>query len=601
MQRVSLSSFKVKLVLYFLLLSLLPLAAAFWGFTSVAGQNETRRVDTRIQAGMRSVLASYEERLNEAASLARVYAQTPALQNQLRLNDVQALSHILRESNNVYVTTANGDLIGQSPEFAAARTVPVKSRSRTLGYVTVAVPFNTELIMSLRRHSGLASADSLAIARDGRIASSSPTVTGILSSTPGQTRTTTVAGVRYRALVEPALRDDPTKQFAVLTPQALIDSANANSRNRLLLGLLASLALVSLVAYFEGRSIVRTLRNLAEAAQGIARGRFHERVPVEGRDEFALLGTAFNDMANQLQARLAELEEERARLRDAITRFGEALAATHDANQLLRVIVEAAVEATGATGARLLADDGTIVESGDPDAAGERLEFALSAARTAFGTLSIVGDSFDEEQRMAASSLASHATIALENARLHRIVERQALVDGLTGIANRRQCEDALTTEIAQADRLGTPLTLVLADLDDFKLVNDVHGHAVGDDVLREFASVLRSTLRDSDLAGRWGGEEFLLLLPGADLDGGVHLADRVRAVLGERAFLGRDGEVVNVTCSFGVAQHRVGGSERDLYAAADQALYRAKRDGKNRVELERLSAAFSSLRRESN
>jgi diguanylate cyclase (GGDEF)-like protein len=593
MHRVSLSSFKVKLVLYFLLLSLLPLVAAFWGFTSVAGQNETHRVDTRLQAGMRSVLAAYQERVNEAASEARVLAQTPALQNQLRLGDLQALVHVLRESPNVYVTTASGESLGSPPGFALMRQVAVTTKNGPLGYVNVAVPFDTRLIMDLRRHSGLAATDSLAIARDGRVAVSSPTIRGILSSAPGQTRTTTIDGVRYRALVESALADDPTVQFAVLTPQSLIDAANASSRNRLLLGLIASLALVSLVAYFEGRSIVRTLRSLADAAQGIARGRLHERVPVHGRDEFALLGGAFNDMANQLQARIAELGEERARLRDAITRFGEALAATHDANQLLRVIVEAAVEATGARGARLLADDGTIVESGDPDAAGERLEFALSAARTAFGTLSIVGEAFDEEQRMAASSLASHATIALENARLHRIVERQALVDGLTGIANRRQCEDALTTEIAQADRLGTPLTLVLADLDDFKGVNDVHGHAVGDDVLREFASVLRSTLRDSDLAGRWGGEEFLLLLPGADADGGAHLADRVRAVLGERAFLGRDGEVVNVTCSFGVAQHRVGGTERDLFAAADQALYHAKRNGKNRVELEQLVRSF--------
>jgi diguanylate cyclase (GGDEF)-like protein len=186
---------------------------------------------------------------------------------------------------------------------------------------------------------------------------------------------------------------------------------------------------------------------------------------------------------------------------------------------------------------------------------------------------------------MAGISLASHATIALENARLHRIVERQALVDGLTGIANRRQCEDSLTTETAQAERLGTPLTLVLADLDDFKAVNDVHGHAVGDDVLREFAEVLKATLRDSDLAGRWGGEEFLLLLPGADAEGGANLADRVRAGLAERSFLGRNGEVVTVTCSFGVAQHDPGGTKRDLFAAADQALYRAKRAGKNRVE----------------
>src|SRR5207247_6300528 len=132
------------------------------------------------------------------------------------------------------------------------------------------------------------------------------------------------------------------------------------------------LALVSIVAYFEGRSIVRTLRALAEAAHGIARGRLSERVPVRGRDEFALLGTAFNEMANQLQARLAELEDERGRVRDAITRFGEALAATHDIGTLLRVIAEAAVEATGATGARLVADDGRVAASGAADGAGER-------------------------------------------------------------------------------------------------------------------------------------------------------------------------------------------------------------------------------------
>jgi diguanylate cyclase (GGDEF)-like protein len=308
---------------------------------------------------------------------------------------------------------------------------------------------------------------------------------------------------------------------------------------------------------------------------------------VRGRDEFAMLGTAFNDMANQLEARLVELDAERARLRDAITRFGEALAATHDVHQQLLVIVEAAVEATGAAGGRLLGEDGTVVQTGDPDSGGERLEFMLNAARTTFGTLTIVGESFDEEQRLVASSLASHAAIALENARLHRVVERQALVDGLTGIANRRHCEDALTAEIARAERLGTTLTLVLADLDDFKAVNDRHGHAVGDEVLRRFAVALRATVRDSDLAGRWGGEEFLLLLPGADSVGGAQLADRVREAFANEEFDGAYGEIFGVTCSFGLAQHRPGNGQRELFAAADRALYQAKRAGKNRVELE--------------
>jgi diguanylate cyclase (GGDEF)-like protein len=580
-------SFKVKLVIYFVLLSLLPIGAAFWGFTQVAGQTETRRVDARIQSGMRALLASYEDQLNAAQLQATSIASKPAFQRDLEDHDLSSIGQMLRSEPNVYVSSVDGDIVGHPAIFAATRQATVVSSTGLVGYVTVSVPFDGTLVHELRARSGLAPADSLVILKRGRIVASSPAVAGLVAEPSGQMKTISVRSDRFRSLVAPAVAEDPVVRFAVLSPQSLIDGANSSSRNKLLLGLIASLALVALVAYFEGRSIVRTLRTLAEAAHGIARGRLSERVPVRGRDEFAMLGSAFNDMANQLEARLAELEAERGRLRDAITRFGEALAATHDVNQQLRVIVEAAVEATGAAGARLLADDGTVVETGEPDSGGEQLTFDLTAGRTAFGTLTIAGPSFDEEQRLAASSLASHAAIALENARLRRIVERQALVDGLTGIANRRQCEDALVAEIARAERLDSTLTLVLADLDDFKAVNDAHGHAVGDDVLRTFADVLRSTVRDTDLAGRWGGEEFLLLLPGAEAVGAAQLADRVREAFAERSSIGRDGEIVTVTCSFGVAQYRPGDTQRELFGAADRALYQAKRAGKNRVEID--------------
>jgi diguanylate cyclase (GGDEF)-like protein len=577
-------SFKVKLVLYFLLLSVLPIGAAFWGFASVAGKSETRKVDTRLQGGLRTVLAGYQERVDGAQREATELAGSRSFEKALEQRDAAAIGRLLGTSGTVSVRAA-GFQVGRPPAFAATREVGVVTRKGPIGSVTVAVPFDQALVDSLRAGSGLGRSDALAILRNGHIVASSPAVAGDVGVGAGQIATASVGGKRYRTLVAPAVSDLPSVRFAVLSPQSRIDAANSSARDRLLLGLVLSLLLVSLVAYFEGRSIVRRLGSLAEAAYAIARGRLSERVPVHGRDEFALLATAFNDMANQLQARLDELEDERGRLRDAIARFGEALAATHDVGTLLSVIVEAAVEATGAAGARLLADDGRLIESGTLDGGGEQLQFPLTAGRTTFGTLTLVGPAFDVEQRMTANSLASHAAIALENARLHRVVERQALVDGLTGIANRRQCEDALTQEIARAERLGTPFTLVLADLDDFKTVNDIHGHPVGDDVLREFASVLKSTLRESDLAGRWGGEEFLLLLSGTDAAGGTNLAERVRTALTERSFLGRDGEVVFVTCSFGVAQHRAGGDERDIFAAADRALYRAKRDGKNRVE----------------
>jgi diguanylate cyclase (GGDEF)-like protein len=288
-------------------------------------------------------------------------------------------------------------------------------------------------------------------------------------------------------------------------------------------------------------------------------------------------------MAAQLEARLAELEAERARGREARARFSEALAATHDAKQLLRIVAAAAVEATSARGSRITSSDGSVVTSGDAENDGEWLVLPLIAAGERFGTLELVGDSFGKEERMNAASLVAHAVVALENARLHGMVERQALVDGLTGLANRRAASDALHAEAARAQRLETPLSVVLADLDGFKEVNDVRGHAVGDEVLRVFADVLRETLRESDVAGRWGGEEFLLLLPGADEEGAAQLADRVRIALAGRDIEGAPG--LRVTASFGVAEYAGQSNSEQLVDAADSALYRAKRAGKDRVE----------------
>jgi diguanylate cyclase (GGDEF)-like protein len=288
-------------------------------------------------------------------------------------------------------------------------------------------------------------------------------------------------------------------------------------------------------------------------------------------------------MAAQLEQRLAELDTERKRVRDATARFGETLVATHDTDQLARVIVEAAIGATGASGGMMLGPRGEVARTGDPEGARETIAFPLRAGASDFGLLVLAADSFDADQMEMASFLATQAVVALDNARLHGIVEQQALLDGLTGLANRRSAEETLRSELARAARFGIGGCLVLADLDDFKRVNDQFGHPVGDEVLKTFAQTLLDTVRESDVAARWGGEEFALVLSGTGAEGGANLAERARAAI-EAETLSAAGGDVSVTASFGVAAFNDTDELGELVAAADSALYAAKRAGKNRV-----------------
>jgi diguanylate cyclase (GGDEF)-like protein len=577
-----LSSFKLKLVAYFVLLSLVPMAATYWGFSTVAGSGESRQVTLRQEAGLRAALALYAERADRAQAQAEQLARSRPLQRALERRDRRMLRRIVADEPSLYVVGARGLRAGAAPRRAARFPVDVVTGTHRLGEVVATIPLDASLVARLRLGAAFDSGDVLVLLEGTRIVSASPFVSGRVPVAAGRSATIRVGGTRYRTFVAPALPRVGAR-LAVLTPKALIDAASARTRDRLLAGLLGCLALVGVVAYLQGRAIVRNLSRFATAARGIAHGSLGERVPVRGRDEFAALGAALNDMAAQLEARLAELEAERGRVREALVRLGEALAATHDARELLRIVAATAVEATSARGSRIVSVDGSVVVSGDADGDGERLILPLTASGERFGTLELVGDSFSEEQRMNAASLAAHAVVALENARLHGMVERQALVDGLTGLANRRAASDALHAEVARAERLETPLSVVLADLDEFKEVNDVHGHAVGDEVLRVVAEVLRETLRESDVAGRWGGEEFLLLLPGADEEGAAQLAERVRVALAARSIPSAPG--LRVTASFGVAEYAGETNSEQLLEAADGALYRAKRAGKDRVE----------------
>ena len=584
-------SFKLRLVIYFMLLALLPLVAATVAFSEVAERGETGSADSRLSTAIRVAQPDYAEQLEDAAGTALSLAHATRVQQALATHDRSALIQTAKEVENSAFFSAGGQfLAGDRPDpVDGIRDVPVNgSNGRLLGRVVVHVPFSNQLASALGARAALDGGDRFAFVADGRVIAPDA-IRGELTVPHQEPRFVSVNGVSYRALGTELLAAEngrPAVALVALSPKATVDQAVTDLRNRFLLFSAVAMVAVGILAYTFGRTIVRSLGELAAAAGAIAKGRLEQRVPVRGRDEFAALGTAFNDMAAQLEQRLRELDAERARVRDTIARFGAALAATHDPYALLPVIVTNTVEATGAAGARLVVNDNEIAREGDPGD-GERalaIPLGLDGRESGVLYLSPKEADFSDDARELAHWLGSQASIALENARLHRLVERQANTDGLTELPNRRHFEEALEAEISRAERFGGSLALILADLDDFKQVNDRYGHQTGDDVLQTFADILRATVREIDLPARYGGEEFAVLLPQTDLEGAHQLAERLRRALAARPMSTHPGGLVAVTSSFGVAAFPEAPTPAALFASADEALYRAKRSGKNCV-----------------
>lgn len=162
----------------------------------------------------------------------------------------------------------------------------------------------------------------------------------------------------------------------------------------------------------------------------------------------------------------------------------------------------------------------------------------------------------------------------------NRELARLSVTDKLTQLYNRMKLDELLTRELSRANRYGSKLSVILCDIDHFKSVNDVHGHQVGDKVLLDFANVLKANLRESDILGRWGGEEFLVIVPENSIREAEILAEKLRAAIADHQFP----VVGHKTCSVGLTAHRLGDTESSMLARADEALYEAKQSGRNRV-----------------
>jgi len=195
---------------------------------------------------------------------------------------------------------------------------------------------------------------------------------------------------------------------------------------------------------------------------------------------------------------------------------------------------------------------------------------------------------FSEDELRILGLLADQAAIAIENARLYEEAQRLSITDGLTGLYNSRHFYAVLKREMARNDRYDHVLSLVMMDIDNFKAYNDAHGHLAGDDLLQELARLLLVQIRESDMAFRYGGEEFALLLPETDKTAAARLAERIRDLMTAHEFTIKEtGASSYITVSMGVAMYPTDATdEREFVHAADMALYAAKAAGKNRVRV---------------
>ena len=425
---------------------------------------------------------------------------------------------------------------GTAPRPGLRRTVGLTADAGVVARVVVTVPLDGTGLRLLRRRARLPSSVVVFFARNGRIEEGSLPRAHIPVGTAGPAAIS--LGGRTYLTRQIALPGSAAARVGLALPEAWIADRAASTRRRALL--LGAAAAATLAAAW---SSLWTLRGA---------GRPRRRVRKSPEQAIALLGNA--------------------------------LAASHDPISLLPVILRVAVDATGARGGRLLEGGAERARVGNCSPSRHELVLPLEEAQGDYRlVLYPASRSVDRRGQESARWLAAQAASAIENARLHDVIKRQAATDDLTGLLNRRQFRVSLAAELSRVDRFGGSVALLLADLDDFKQINDTFGHDAGDAVLAEFASLLTGELREVDVAARLGGEEFSVLLPETSLEDATTVAERLRSRTAGRRFVLEDGRAIGFTVSIGVTAGAAG-DPRELLRDADRALYRAKALGKNRV-----------------
>jgi diguanylate cyclase (GGDEF)-like protein len=645
-------SFRGRLLIFFTIIVIVPMIAVALVLFALSEQSETGKADAGIAAGLRNGLSLYGDAGERADPALRRVASDRQLRTALARNRLPVararIRRLLDQDDRIVAIElydGEGELVARagSESAVALRVAPLVSGSRGAGSLAVSVTEAGSFVRRLERISGLEAS----VLRGGRLlATTMPRDAPATFGPPGRSRDAEVNGKQYRGSSQ-RVTAGPGPPVDVAAFQDATDLNSAVSDNRkVIFGILLAFFLLALAcSVFVSRALQAQIQKFLAAARRLALGDFQHPVPTQGRDEFSQLGREFNSMSEQLAAKIEEVERKRRELEETIRRVGDAFATGLNRQGVVELAAQTALDACEADAGRALPLDRRVLRTIKVGEADEELEAALETAeREAFRVRPDVGAEFLEQvdpdapspphrrasaataggahalamplrARLGAHSeiqyvgvisiarrgrkfsraeeelleyLTAQAVVSVENSDMHQTVQRQAVTDELTGLANVRQLHGVLQHELERAWRFESPLGLVMLDIDDFKQVNDTYGHQQGDVVLASVARALRDLSRDIDEPARYGGEEMAVVLPQTDAEGAALLAERMREAVEGLHVPRVDGDgYLAVTASFGVASIPFNASDKEsLIAAADAALYRAKRSGKNRVEV---------------
>ncbi|HEX4008635.1 MAG TPA: diguanylate cyclase [Solirubrobacteraceae bacterium] len=609
-------SFRSRLTSFFILIVVVPMAAVGFLVFRLIDDSQSGKADARASGVASAAATVYESASSQASLRARTLAGDLALVPVAKLDKRAATFAAQLGLARVTIQVGARPVvdIGNRTAIAPGIALVTAAGKRPARTVTA-----SQLTASAYANE-LASPGVDVVVRSGAttLASTLPGAAG--RGLPTSRGSVTIGSNTYHVLTQRFSGFDHAQiAVSVLSNPAATGGSVGADRVLAAVFIAGFLILAFFFSLLASRALHGQLSQFLGAARRLAGGDFSEQVPTTGSDEFALLGQEFNNMSEQLERRLAELEQERSRVRKSIRRIGEAFASGLDRDALLELALKTAMDATNAERGRVSARqtpadplqetihvgrlaglEGAIYDAERralaADGVGEASVEDAHLATVALGSIAPGGPThglitvcregrgFTEDDLELLRSLASQATLAMANVNLHYDVQRQAITDDLTALATHGHFQELLSAEMDEVRRYHYPVGLIMLDIDNFKSVNDVYGHQQGDLVLHSVADALRSSSRDVDVAARYGGEEMALILPHTDLEGAYEAAERARMAIEALQIPLLDGQgTLRVTTSVGAAASS-DGNKNELIAAADGALYVAKREGKNRT-----------------